>query len=149
MKKVAVAVLAGFVIGLLAFYLGQRAFAPKAVYMTPACEARVKLSVVGNGIDVQPPNVCLFVDHRLKWDVVSAEGDKVEIDFKVGEGPFVYVNSATNTKPGHYEIQRPGEIDSNVAKTGTEGPWRYTIKWTVGADGTVITLDPVVCIRKG
>jgi hypothetical protein len=149
MKKLAAAVLAGFAIGLLAFYLGQRAFARKAVYLPPDCEARVKLSVVGNAIEPQPPNACLFVGHRLKWDVVSAEGDKVEIDFKIAGGPFEHVASATNPTPGHYEIQKPGEIDSNVARTNTEGGWRYTIKWTVGADGRVITLDPVVCIRKG
>jgi hypothetical protein len=147
MKKLAVGVLVGFVFGVLALYLGQRAFAPKVVYMTPACEARVKLSVVGNGIEVQPPNVCLFLDHKLKWDVASAAGDKVEIDFKITGGPFEHVASSTNPSPGHYEIQGPGEIDSNVAKK--DGPWRYTIKWTLGADGKVITLDPVVCIRKG
>jgi hypothetical protein len=146
MKTIA-AVLAGVVIGAGALYLGQRLLEP--AYMTPDCEALVRIYRVGDHFEVKPKNVCLHVDRRLKWEVNTPPGDKVEIVFDSPDGFAFPGITAENPKPGHYMTtpQKPSEIDSNLAKT--EGSWPYKVLWTPAGATVAKEIDPVVCIRKG
>jgi hypothetical protein len=83
----------------------------------------------------------------LRWEVNSAAGDKVEIEFNNPGGPFAHdPNNPHNPRKGRYETMQPTDIDSNPATA--KGRWKYTVTWTP-AGGAAIILDPEVCIRGG
>jgi len=152
--KTVTALLVGVVIGALGVMLWQH-LSYRSANMSPQCEGLVRLSLQNGAIQPNPRNVCLHKGRRLFWEVEDvAFGDKVQIDFKQGEGPFAYVNGVQNPGKGHYVTEGKDQtatrslkrIDSNLAET--EGRWDYKVTWIL-ANGRRIELDPVVCIRGG
>lgn len=138
----------GVAMGGLAAYLLLPVIEMRGAMTTPQCKAVVRLSLVGNAIQVVPPNTCLHKGRNLTWDVFGAGvDDMVEIDFKnpTPQGPFPTGNPH-NPRPGHYEKKGAGEIETKPA--GQKGRFDYKITWTPSG-GPPVTLDPAVCIRGG